>query len=294
VTRLTADGSGLVYSTFLGGSDNECYFKRCAIAVDGTGAAYVTGYTDSSDFPTTPGTFDPSYNGLGDVFVTKLNAPGSGLVYSTFLGGSIWDEGYGIAVDETGATTITGATYSSDFPTTPGAFDPSHNGGWDAFVTRLNADGSGLVYSTFLGGRLTDCHSDFSGFNCDVVVGPDGAAYVTGGTDSTDFPTTLGAFDPSYNGYGDVYVTKLNALGSGLEYSTFLGGSDIDCFFGECAIAVDASGVVYVTGYTWSSDFPTTSGAFDPSYNGRGDAYVTKLDMIPYQMLYLPLIVNRR
>jgi hypothetical protein len=134
VTKLNASGSGLVYSTFLGGSGEDGGY---AIALDGAGAATVTGRTVSTDFPTTPGAFDPSYNGVQDAFVTRLNASGSALLYSTFLGGSSWDEGWDIAVDASGAATVTGWTSSSNFPTTPGAFDPSFNGVQDAFVTRL-------------------------------------------------------------------------------------------------------------------------------------------------------------
>ena len=123
------------------------------IAVDGAGSAYVTGYTYSTDFPTTPGAFDTSYNGGCDAFVAKLNPAGSGLAYATFLGGSGSDYGYGIAVDGAGNAYVTGYTGSTDFPTTPGAFDTSYNGGYcDAFVVKLNPAGSGLVYATFLGG----------------------------------------------------------------------------------------------------------------------------------------------
>ena len=278
----------LLYSTFLGGSG---YDGGGDIALDAGGAVYVTGSTWSSNFPTTPGAFDPSFNGgYDDAFVTKLNTAGSGLVYSTFLGGSNYDfeRGYAIAVDGTGMAYVTGRTGSSDFPTTPGAFDPSYNGYGDAFVTKLLPDGSGLAYSTFLGGSSATDWGD------SIVVDEAGTAYITGPAGSSDFPTTPGAFDPTcscnpVNHIGDAFVTKLNADGSGLVYSTFLGGSGHDYGY---TIALDGAGAATVTGQTLSTDFPTTPGAFDPSYNGGyGDAFVTRLRMVPYQ-LYLPLIVR--
>jgi len=267
VVKLNATGSALAYATFLGGSDDDRSF---GIAVDGTGNAYVTGYTYSSDFPTTTGVFDTSYNGNYDAFVAKLNATGSGLVYATFLGGNLSEKGTSaIAVDGMGNAYVTGHTYSSDFPTTAGAFDTSHNGSTDVYVVKLNAVGTGLAYATFLGGSDGDV-----GYA--IAVGGAGSAYVTGRTSSSDFPTTVGAFDTSYNGGGDAFVAKVNAGGTGLAYATFLGGSS-----GEhgWAIAVDGAGSAYVTGDTWSSDFPTTAGAFDTSYNGGlYDAYVVKVN----------------
>jgi len=266
----------LSYSTFLGGGSGF------AIAVDATGAAYVVGGTGSADFPTTPGAFDTSFNGGDDVFITKLNAAGSALVYSTFLGGSSDDLPSAIAVDATGAVYVTGFTSSpSDFPTTPGAFDTSFNGGStiirpaDVFVTKLDPAGSTLVYSTFLGGSGNE-------FSIGIAVDAMGAAYVTGTTDSTDFPTTPGAFDTSFKGG---FVTKLNAAGSALVYSTFLGGSG--CCDATSGIAVDATGAAYVTGTTFSVDFPTTPGALNTSFNaGFTDAFVTKLDANGSALVY--------
>jgi hypothetical protein len=269
VVKLNASGTGLVYTTFLGGSSGE---RGWGIAVDGAGSAYVTGDTVSSNFPTTAGAFDTSYNGNTDAFVVKVNAAGTGLAYATFLGGgSDYDEGNAIAVDAAGSAYVTGFTLSSDFPTTAGAFGTSYNGGWDAFVVKVNAAGTGLAYATFLGG------SNWERGRAIAVAGV-GSAYVTGSTGSSDFPTTVGAFDISYNGDGDAFVVKVNAAGTGLIYATFLGGSDEDV---GSAIAVDGAGSAYVTGSTLSSDFPTTAGAFDTSYNGGlfwGDAFVVKVN----------------
>jgi len=154
-------------------------------------------------------------------------------------------------------------------------------------VTKLLPDGSGLAYSTFLGGSSATDWGD------SIVVDEAGTAYITGPAGSSDFPTTPGAFDPTHNGYVDAFATRLNAAGSELVYSTFLGGGDRDEGWG---IALDAGGAAYVTGYTWSSNFPTTLGAFDPTCGCDpshfiGDAFVTRLRMVPYQ-LYLPLIVR--
>jgi RHS repeat-associated protein len=226
--------------------------------------------TNSSDFPTTPGALDTSLNGSYDVFVTKLNASGTALVYSTYLGGGSYDVGYDIAIDSSGNAYLTGMTNSSDFPTTPGAWDASYNGGqYDVFVTKLNASGSALVYSTYLGGGYDE-------FGNGIAIDSLGNAYLTGETWSTDFPTTPGAFDPSYNGDWDVFVTKLNASGTALVYSTYLGGGGFEAGNG---IAIDSSGNAYLTGWTDSSRFPTTPGALDTSYNGNDDVFVTKISI---------------
>ena len=224
VAKLNASGSGLVYSTYLGGGNSD---TGLGIAVDAAGNVYVTGETESGNFPTTAGAFDTTDSG-GDAFVAKLNASGSGLVYSTYLGGSGRNLGYGIAVDAAGNAYVTGWTDCSDFPTTAGAFDTTYSGSrYNAFVAKLNASGSGLVYSTYLGGSGRD-----QGLS--IAVDAAGNAYVTGQTESSDFPTTAGAFDTTYQGGDDAFVAKLNASGSGLVYSTYLGGSGIDRGYERC------------------------------------------------------------
>jgi hypothetical protein len=281
----------LSYSTYLSG---DGYHAGCAIAVDAIGNAYVTGQTDSGNFPTTPGAFQTSYGaGYMDAFVTKLNAAGSALVYSTYLGGSGYDWAGGIAVDAAGNAYVTGYTDSSDFPTTPGAFQRTY-GGADygpytrrgiAFVAKLEAVGSVLVYSTYLGGS-----NDV--FASGIAVDATGNAYVTGYTASSDFPTTTGAFQTSYGGgYYDAFVAKLNAAGSALVYSTYLGGSCSEVR--ASSIAVDASGNAYVTGYVYwlySGDFPTTPGAFQTSFGGSGgsysEAFITKLNADGSDLVY--------
>jgi len=255
----------LFYSTYLGGGIRDA---GQGIAVDSAGNAYVTGPTNSTAFPTATGPFQGALAGGFDAFVTKINAVGSALIYSTYLGGSKDDLGLGIAVDAAGNASLTGYTTSTNFPTTPGAFQPTSGGSADAFVTKLNSSGSGLIYSTYLGGS-----SDDRGFG--LAVDSAGNAYVTGYSTSTDFPTSVAAFQKTLAGPADAFVTKLNLAGSApLLYSTYLGGSSDDRGY---AIAVDNSGNAYVTGSTTSTDFPTT-GAFQTTYAGGADVFVTKLN----------------
>jgi hypothetical protein len=278
VAKLSVDGATLAYSTYLGGSGSDS--ADVEITLDSARNAYVTGRSKSPDFPVTTGAFDTTYNGgdgYGDVFVTKLNAAGSGVVYSTFLGAGGDDLGTGLALDAAGNAYVTGYGNSIGFPTTPGAFDTTYNGGpWDAFVTKLNADGSALVYSTFLGGRFSDSAGG-------IELDNHGYAYVTGATLSRDFPKTPGAFDTRYNGHFDAFVTKVKPDGTGLVYSTFLGGSAWDS---ASSPAVDTSGNVYVTGITSSADFPTTPGAFDNTMSVSFDLFVAKLNSEGSALLY--------
>jgi hypothetical protein len=273
VARLNPAGSALTYSTYLGG---VLYDTGWDIAFDAQGAMYVVGVTHSPDFPATAGAFDTSFD-LGDpfpspradAFVTKLTPAGSGLAYSTYLGGSsgFHDYAYDIAVDSGGAAYITGETSSADFPTTPGGFDTSLAGSRDAFVTKLDPAGSDLAYSTYLGG------SDLDG-SLDIAVDPTRGAYVTGTTESVDFPITPDAFDTSANGGSDAFIAKLDSFGTDLAYSTYLGGDLVDVAVG---LALDSQKTAYITGLTYSSDFPTTAGAFDAGFNGFIDAFVTKV-----------------
>ncbi len=282
VSKLNAAGSALVYSTYLGGSSSgHGADAGTGIAVDAAGNAYVTGGTSSLDFPTTPGAFQTVYGGNDDAFVSKLNATGSALVYSTYLGGSDGEGGSDIAVDAAGNAYVTGYTYSSNFPTTPGAFQTAYGGNVDAFVSKLNASGSALVYFTYLGGSNDDTGRG-------IAVDAAGNAYVTGDAESANFPTTAGAFQSTFSGggifsFGDAFVSKLHATGSALVYSTYLGGSEADEGVG---IAIDASGNAYVTGVTSSSNFPITADAFQATFGGIYDAFVTKLNGAGSDLVY--------
>ena len=273
VTKLNSTGTGLVYSTYLGGG---CCDMSGGIALDANGDAYVTGNTGSTNFPTTAGAFQTMEGGSSDVFVAKLNPTGTGLVYSTFLGGSNADNGWGIAVDSSGNAYVTGSTQSTNFPTTAGAFQTVIGGSGNAFVSKLNPTGTSLVYSTYLGGDTDD-------FSQGIAVDSSGNAYVTGTTSSTNFPTTAGAFQTVEAGNYDVFVTKLNPTGTGLAFSTYLGGNGSDQGLG---INVDSTGSVYVVGGTDSTNFPTTASAFQTALGGLQNAFVTKLKSTGTGLVY--------
>jgi hypothetical protein len=274
VAKVNPTGSALVYASFLGG---DSFDLARAIAVDGTGSAYLTGETSSTaaTFPETAGVFQPA-NGLGaqDAFVAKVNPSGSALVYASFLGGDNIEEARGIAVDGAGNAYIAGGTFSTaaTFPETPGVFQPNRALAFDAFVAKVNPTGSALVYASFLGG-------DGPEVAYAIAVDAAGHAYLTGSTLSSaaTFPETAGALQPENAGSGDAFVAKVNPAGSGLVYATFLGGAANETGRG---IAVDVTGNAYVTGDTGSpaASFPETPGVFQ-AQNGSGteDAFVAKI-----------------
>lgn len=279
VTKLNVDGSSIIYSTFLGGSSGD---EGKAIDVDSSGNAYITGYTESTDFPIMPNAYNTTQNGNINTFVSKLNATGSALIYSTFLGGDNGSAAFGITLDNAGNTYIAGATNSSKFPVTANAFDTTFNGDTqynDIFVCKLNATGSALIYSTFLGGTSTDCAYGIALDSADN-------AYITGYTRSVNFPTTIGAFDTSYNSSYDTYVSVIDATGSALIYSTFIGGTSYDYGY---SIAVDNDRNAYITGYIRSANFPITSNAFDTTFRGNigaNDIFVSKINPYGSKLLY--------
>jgi hypothetical protein len=280
VTKINAAGTALVYSTYLGGNTGE---GGLAIALDSAGNAYITGFTRSTNFPTA-NPIDSTYGGGNDGFVTKINAAGSALVYSTYLGGNGADFSNDIAVDSAGSAYLTGDTSSTNFPSANGR-DPTYNGGQDAFVTKINAGGTAFVYSTYLGGTEYE-------FGNGIAVDSAGNAYIAGRTRSPNFPT-FNAIQPTFAGdadagdtvviqTGDAFVTKLNAAGSALVYSTYLGGTVGDAGYG---IALDSANNAYVTGRTNSPNFPTAN-AIDSTYNTREDAFVTKINAAGTALVY--------
>lgn len=260
VTKLSPDGSSLVYSTYLGGDRLDA---GSGIVVDGGGNAYVSGATLSSNFPTM-NPIQPNPGGGSDAFVAKLAPSGSALLYSTYLGGTNGDNGTGIAIDASGGAYVVGQTKSTNFPVAS-ALQPATGGRFDAFVARLTPAGTALAYSTYLGGG-----GDDSGRG--IAVDGSGNAYVTGQSRSRNFPVR-GAFQSSSGGVYDAFVSKLGPTGTSLVYSTYLGGSGNDVGNG---IAVDASGSAYVAGTTPSTNFPT-AGALQGALGGGTDAFVTKL-----------------
>ncbi len=270
VTKLSADGTSLVYSTYLGGQGAE-YNPLGAggtwLAVDHGGNAFVTGATKSTDFPITPGAFQQKLAGDFDAYVTQLDPTGSVLVYSTYIGGTGRDETQTIALGSDGDVYVAGYTESTNFPTQTGAFQKNFGGGADAFVVQVGPGGTALKYATYLGGTGIDSATA-------LAIDPRGNAYVAGETTSSNYPTTPGAFQTYSGGPWDGFVTKLSPRGSALAYSTCLGGAGYDAAFG---IAIDAKGDAFVTGITRSTNFPTTPGVFQATYGGGGDAFVTEL-----------------
>jgi hypothetical protein len=263
VTKINAEGSALVYSTYLGGSSDD-YGQ--SIAADSSGSVYLTGATGSPDFPTVK-PIQPTNHGAHDAFVTKISPDGTALVYSTYLGGSGDDYGWGIAVDSAGNAHVTGDTPSRDFPVLKALQPTFHEGAnFNSFVSEINAEGSALIYSTYWGGSGGEGGSR-------VAVDRARNTYIGGYTFSPDFPT-VNAIQPTYAGNVDAYLTKLSADGQKVIYSTFLGGSGFEYGWD---VAVDSAGNAYVTGFTQSTDFPTAH-ALQATNHGGSDAFVAKIN----------------
>lgn len=266
---LGDDPSRLVWSTFVGSTWGD---ETWAMLVGSADNSVAVGWTWNADFPTTPGAYDQTHNGSWDAMVFNLDSTGSTLLWSTFVGGSGDDDTWNLALDSSENVVVTGHTYSADFPTTPGAFDETHNGSVDAYVFKLSASGNALLWSTVVGGWWAE-------YGTSVALDPvSEAPVITVYTVSDDYPTTSGAWDETYNcdsGYYDAAVTKLAADGSGLVWSTFIGGTYAQV---PVDLIMDASGNPIVTGYVYSADFPTTPGAYDRIHDGLySDAFVTKL-----------------
>ncbi|WP_083453989.1 cadherin-like beta sandwich domain-containing protein [Syntrophomonas palmitatica] len=266
VARVNVNGTAFEYCGFIGGSQCE-WGER--IAVDSIGRAYVIGPTNSTQnlgFPVSGG-LCITHKGMYDTFVARINPDGSVLEYCGYIGGSNSDWGKGIAVDSTGQAYVTGYTQSADFPASVRGLDSSYNGGCDAFVARINASGTALDYCGYIGGSGDDIGRG-------IAVDSIGQAYVTGNTESNSgFPIGLGAFDNSYNGNRDAFVAKVNVNGTALDYCSYIGGSQNDEGFG---IAVDGSGRAYITGDTWSADFPFIVGP-NASFNGGVQVFVARI-----------------
>ena len=265
VSKLDVTGSDLLLSSYIGGSDLDW---SQSVDHDQFGNLLICGYTKSLDFPTTPGAYDESFNGdPDDVFVTKLDSQGPNLIWSTFLGGDTREYGYALSLTGNDEVVVTGLTYSTDYPTTPNAFDTTHSGASDIFVSRLSPTGSDLEWSTFLGG------GGYESGNA-VIVDIHNSVFITGQTSSDDYPTTPGAYDETRSYYEDAFITKLHPSGSSIEWSTFVGGSGRD--YGR-SIAINDHGDVLFAGLTESTNFPVEGPGCDQSANGYQDAFLTKI-----------------
>jgi len=284
VFKINAAGTALIYSTYIGGSGDD---HLTAIAVDSTGAVWVTGWTSSPDFPTL-NAYQSSFGGDLDAIVFKLSPSGS-LAYSTYLGGNGLDEGYGVAVDPADNAYVAGWTTISGFPVTAGSYLSAYQRSGDAFVAKFTSTGA-LTYSTFLGGSNIDAAYS-------VAADSSGNAYVTGNTNSTSFPgAPAGGAYPTLAGGIDAFVAKLNPTGTALLYFTYLGGSLEDS---GTSIAVDASGNAYAGGYTHSPDLPVTPGtlqasAFGPAGTVLAHGFVAKLNPAGSAFSYVTYLGGNR
>jgi Beta-propeller repeat len=264
VAKFNANGNGLVYCTYLGGSADD---RAYAIAVDSSGDAFVAGYTNSSNFPLR-NPIQSSLKGARNAFVAKLSPAGNTLLFSTYLGGSGSDTAYGLALDSSGNAYVVGDTTSQNFPASN--FQKINHGSQNAFAVKIGSTGSALVYSTYLGGSSIDHGSA-------VAVDATGSAYVTGSTYSTNFPVSSGAYQATIGGGQDAFVVKLSTDGNSLVYGTFLGGSGGSAGYPESGqgIAVDALGNAYVAGSTSSTNFPVVGG-LQTALDGWLDAFAAK------------------
>jgi hypothetical protein len=270
----------LLYSTYIGGSSEDRAYR---IAVDNAGNSYVVGKTESIDFPAI-NPYDESYNNGEDVFLFKLSSSGNSLIYSTYLGGENDDSGQDIAIDADGYIYITGFTSSQDFPAI-NSIDSAYNGDFfDIFIAKLSNSGDSLMFSTYIGGERTEkCYG--------IAIDNDGCLNITGRTNSYNFPT-VNPYDDSFNGgdtRGDIFISKLSSAGDSLLYSTYLGGSFNDV---GLDIAVDDSNNYYITGYSWSADFPMVN-PFDGTIDENEDVIVLMLSSAGDSILYSTYLGTR-
>ncbi len=265
LSRLDASGSFLQWSTYLGGTGLE---DAWGLALDGAGAAVICGRTWSADFPVSGG-FDATFQSQTEAFVARINTAGPTLAWATYLGGSGNEEALALALDASGNVYVTGDTSSSDFPV-PGGFDTALGSTGDAFVTKILANGTAIVWSTFLGGTTPAFAYELAE---DIAVDGAGNVYVTGRTNSDNFPTN-GGFQTTYGGNEDAFIARINASGAVLDWSSYLGGSDEE---EGHVVAVDTAGHAYVAGFTRSPDFPTLD-PFDPTLDGPYDVFLARVN----------------
>lgn len=274
VVHFNADNTSRLYSTFIGGSNQETVR---ALEIDYNGNVYATGWTSSNDFDTTAGAYDTIPNGGFEGYAFQLNPAGNNLIYSTYLGGSNEDRAWALAHNRFNNTvSIVGQTTSDNFPTV-NAIDNTRASGNDLFMLTLNQDGSDLLFSTYLGGNSEDVAHD-------IAIGTSGAYYLTGSTSSSDFPVTAGAYDTT-NDNSDSFFAQISPNYE-LLYASYLGGTEEENGFG---LALGPNGTLYLTGETRSPDYPTTPGAFDELHNSDYDIYLTKFNLTPPNNLVLTL-----
>jgi hypothetical protein len=279
VSKINPAGTALLYSGFVGGGGDDAAYD---IAVDESGSAFLAGKTGSTDFPVVGGP-DLDFNGINDAFIAKLTPDGSGFIYAGFIGGSDWDWGYRVAVDEDGYAYVAGDTLSDPnlekFPVLIGP-DLTYNGAWDSFVAKVNPSGTALVYSGYLGGNNDE-------LTWGIALDPEGNIYISGETASSEatFPVSVGP-DLTYNGgEKDAFVAKVLEDGTALAYCGYIGGDSGDWAYG---LSVDSEGEAYIAGFSSSNQntFPRINGP-DGSYNGgSSDAFISKVDHLGTHLIY--------
>jgi len=270
VTKISADGTTVDWSTFIGGSGIDIVYES---AIDASNNIYIVGETTSTDLPTSSGAHQSTYGGgANDAFLLILSSNGTVLNYGTYLGGSLEDRAYGITLDGSGGVYISGETTSTDFPITSGTYQSVKSGSFDSFISHINPIGGGgadLLHSTYLGGSNVDLGRI-------ILQNSSGNVVLTGITNSTNMPTAGNPYDTSHNGANDIFIAELNSTLSTLNYGTYLGSSGNDYGHG---IAETSTGEIIVTGYTASTGFPTTVGSYDETFNGDHDATLSKLSL---------------
>lgn len=271
ISKFSNTGNNLIYSSYLGGSDRDVI---SSIKLFGN-EAIVTGYTYSTNFPVSSTSYDQTSNGYSDGFITKLNAAGNNIIYSTLFGGEGYDESKSLVLDGNGSAIVCGRTSSSNFPTTAGAFDNSLNGAEDAFILRINANGTSLIYSTFIGGLKDEVAN---GVNLDQ----NGNVYIVGQTNSVNFPTTPDSYLSTIQGGTDGFIIKLDSNATALKYGTYFGGTKEDVM---TSIALTNCGIPKVIGFTTSDNFPTSLNGYDLTFNGEYDAFISTVNLSSLKLL---------
>jgi hypothetical protein len=272
VTKLNTTGTELIYSTYIGNG------ILSAIIIDKNLNSIVTGIVWNNGFPVTTGAYDTIFHGGDDGILTKLNSSGTDLIFSTFIGGSSDDQSWYLIKDSVGNLLISGGTSSINFPTTIDAYQKSLNGRTDVYLSKIDSSGSSMIFSTLIGGN----DHDWGG---SLGVGSNSEIYLSGSSKSNNFPITPGCYDSSYNGGdGDIFISKMNSTASSLVYSTFIGGSNNEW---ASSLVLDKNNYAYITGITWSDNYPFTKDAFDSSYSGfMDDAIISVINSDGSNLLY--------
>jgi hypothetical protein len=283
VCKFNSDASELYYSTYIGGSGHE---YNNSIMIDSLNNIYIAGHTYSGDYPVTKGVFDDTFNGVNDSFISKISSDCSEMIFSTFIGGKLRDYGVNYSLDKQNNIVFCGFTTSTDYPTTSNSYDATYHGGFDSFITKINSDGTKLLYSTYIGGNNDDWARS-------LVLDDDSNIYIAGFTKSQDFPTTTGSYQENFDGNGQVvFICKMNQDLSELNYSTFLGLENDDLTrFDRIDIKLDPFDNLLILGHTNSDEFPTTTNAFDNTYNGgSSDIFLSQLNFDGSIILYSSFI----